>query len=173
MHLTSAVMDDLSCTPPAATIGTSWQLVSDRVMGGISHGTMVREVIAGRPAIRMLGEVSLENNGGFVQIALDLTPDRRAIDASAWRGIELDIFGNGEKYSVHLRTDYLARAWQSYRHSFDAPARWQTVQLVCADFAPYRTETALDTHCVRRIGIVAIGRVFSAAVAIGGLRFLA
>jgi hypothetical protein len=35
-------------------------------MGGVSNGTMVREQVAGRPAIRMRGDVSLENNGGFV-----------------------------------------------------------------------------------------------------------
>jgi Complex I intermediate-associated protein 30 (CIA30) len=42
-------------------------LFTDRVMGGVSNGTMVRETVAGRPAIRMRGDVSLENNGGFVR----------------------------------------------------------------------------------------------------------
>jgi hypothetical protein len=51
----------------------------------------------GRPAIRMQGNVSLENNGGFVQIAIDLSPDGKALDASPWRGIELDVFGNSEE----------------------------------------------------------------------------
>ena len=35
---------------------------------------MVRDAIAGRSAIRMRGDVSIENNGGFVQIVLDLSP---------------------------------------------------------------------------------------------------
>ena len=30
-------------------------------MGGLSNGSMMREVVAGRPAIRMRGDVSLEN----------------------------------------------------------------------------------------------------------------
>jgi hypothetical protein len=78
----SAVIDDLSREPPVSAIGTRWQLFTDRVMGGVSNGTMVRETVAGRPAIRMRGDVSLENNGGFVQIAIDLAPDGKAVDAS-------------------------------------------------------------------------------------------
>ena len=61
----------------------------------------------------MRGDVSLENNGGFVQISLDLAPDGHAVDASAWSGIEFDVFGNGEDYGVHLRTADLSQPWQS------------------------------------------------------------
>ena len=120
MRLTSPVIDDLSRDYPAAAIGTTWQLVTDRVMGGVSNGTMLRDTIAGRSAIRMHGDVSLENNGGFIQIALDLAGDSGTVDASAWRGIELDVFGNGETYGLHLRTPDLTRPWQSYRQSFKA-----------------------------------------------------
>src|SRR6476661_7117755 len=46
--------------------------------------------------------------------------DGGVVDASAWSGIELDVFGNGEEYGVHLRTDALTRPWQSYRQIFTA-----------------------------------------------------
>jgi hypothetical protein len=75
LSVMSAIIDDLSREPPVAAIGSKWELLTDEVMGGVSKGTMVRDVIAGRAAIRMRGDVSLENNGGFVQIALDLSPD--------------------------------------------------------------------------------------------------
>ena len=39
-----------------------------------------------------------------------------------------------------------------------------------SSFAPHRTEIPLSVHLLRRLGIVAIGRVFSADVAIGGIR---
>ena len=107
MSQKSAIIDDLSREPPLSAIGSRWQLFTDQVMGGVSNGTMVRETVAGRPAIRMRGDVSLENNGGFVQIAIDLSPDGKAVDASPWRGIELDVFGNSEEYSIHLRTEDL------------------------------------------------------------------
>jgi hypothetical protein len=113
MSVTSAIIDDLSREPPIAAIGSNWQILTDQVMGGVSKGTMVRDAVAGRPAIRMRGDVSLENNGGFIQIALDLSPDGELVDASACSGIELDVFGNGEDYGVHLRTKALTRPWQS------------------------------------------------------------
>ena len=96
MLVTSAIIDDLSREPPVAAIGSQWRLFTDQVMGGVSKGTMVRDTVA-RPAIRMRGDVSLENNGGFVQIVLDLSPDGGAVDANGWSGIELEIFGNGEE----------------------------------------------------------------------------
>lgn len=170
--VSSAVIDDLSREPPLATNGSRWRLVTDQVMGGVSNGTMVRGVVAGRPAIRMRGEVSLDNNGGFVQIALDLSSDGAAIDASAWSAIELDVFGDGEEYGLHLRTDALTRPWQSYRQIFRAYAEWRTICLSFAEFLPHRTEVALDTRRLRRLGVVAIGRVFAPDLALGGLRFM-
>lgn len=166
----SAIIDDLSRDPPMSAIGTRWQLFTDRVMGGVSNGTIIREIVAGRPAIRMQGDVSLENNGGFVQISLDLAPDGESVDVSAWSGIELDVFGNGEEYSVHLRTSDLNRPWQSYRQSFRTDPQWQTISFRFQDFVPYRTDVALDTRRLRRLGLVAIGRAFSADLAVSGVR---
>jgi hypothetical protein len=168
-----AVIDDLGHEPPLSTIGTCWQLFTDRVMGGVSNGTISREMVVGRPAIRMRGVVSLANNGGFVQIAIDLMSDGKAKDASDWVGVELDVFGNGEEYNIHLRTEDLTQPWQSYRQSFRAGPQWQTVQFRFQDFVPYRTDIALDIRRLRRIGIVAIGRAFSADVCVGGLRYMA
>ena len=172
MNVKLAVIDDLGREPPVSTIGTRWQLFTDRVMGGVSNGTMEREMVAGRPAIRMRGDVNLENSGGFVQIAIDLMPEGKAKDASNWAGVELDVFGNGEEYNIHLRTDDLTQPWQSYRQSFRAGPQWQTVQFRFQDFTPYRTDIALDVRRLRRIGIVAIGRAFSADICVGGLRYM-
>ena len=173
MLVTSTIIDDLSREPPIAAIGSRWHLVTDQVMGGVSKGTMVRDAIADRAAIRMRGDVSGENNVGFIQIALDLSPDGGVVDASPWSGIELEVFGNGEEYGVHLRTDALTRPWQSYRQIFTAYAEWRTVPLPFDHFVPYRTDVLLDTHRLLRLGVVAIGRSFSSDLALGGLRFMA
>ena len=101
-----------------------------------------------------------------------ISPDGGVVDASAWDGIELDVFGNGEEYGVHLRTDALTRPWQSYRQSFMADAEWRTVLLPFDQFVPHRTVVLLDTRRLRRIGVVAIGRPFSCDLALGGLRFM-
>jgi hypothetical protein len=167
----SPIIDDLSREPPIATIGTNWQLFTDTVMGGVSRATMARETVEGRAAIRLRGNVSLENNGGFVQISLDFRPDGGPIDASSWSGIEVDVFGNGEEYGVNLRTTDLTRPWQSYRQTFRAVSHWQTVRLPFESFVPNRTDIPLDVHRLRRLGIIGIGREFFADISIGGLRF--
>ena len=45
MQLAARSNDDLNRDDLFATIGTRWQLVTDRVMGGVSDGTL-----AGRPS---------------------------------------------------------------------------------------------------------------------------
>ena len=46
------------------------------------------------------------------------------------------------------------------------------MQLLFDHFVPHRTDVLLDTHRLRRIGLVAIARAFSADLALGGLRFM-
>jgi len=167
------VIDDLSEPPPRSSNGASWQLITDGVMGGVSSGTMQREEVQGRKAIRMQGDVRLENNGGFIQIALDLAPGGIPVDASDWSGLEIGLIGNGESYNLHLRTADGMRPWQSYRQAFVVPQTWQTYRLPFAQFEAYRIDAKLDLTLLRRIGIVAIGRAFHADIAIGGVRFFA
>jgi hypothetical protein len=171
MSEAARIIDALDRPHPAATNGATWALISDRVMGGVSSGRMTRETIAGRAALRMQGAVSLDNDGGFVQVALDLAPGGAAVDASAWSGVELDILGDGELYNLHLRTTDVIRPWQSYRTVFAAEPTWRTVRAPFAAFAPHRIEAPLDPRRLRRLGVVAIGRAFRADIAIGGARF--
>ncbi|WP_068115858.1 CIA30 family protein [Tropicimonas marinistellae] len=165
------VIDDLRFAPPMAVTGNGWVLVSDRVMGGVSAGTMSRELVAGRNAVRMRGDVSLENNGGFLQVALDLGEAGDEVDASRWTGIRIDVFGNDQTYNLHLRTSDIRRPWESYRQSFRAPPTWTTVHFPFSEFAPHRTERPLRLERLRRIGIVAIGRAFEADLSISDVRY--
>lgn len=167
----SAIIDDLSRPFPEAAVGTRWQLVSDSVMGGVSAGRMTPVVVSHRPAIRMQGTVSLENSGGFLQIALDLASGGRAVDASDFRGIAIDVLGNEEAYGLHLRTSELTRPWQSYRAGFMTKAAWTTWHVPFVDFVPHRTDMPLDTARLRRLGLVAIGRSFTADLCVAGVRY--
>ncbi|MQX35711.1 CIA30 family protein [Roseospira navarrensis] len=171
MPVAPEIIDDLSWDAPWAAIGNRWGLVSDQVMGGVSDGRMTRETVAGRTALRMTGRVSLENNGGFLQLALDLGDAGAPVDARRWTGIRLDVVGTGETYNLHLRTSDLQRPWQSYRQSFRAPSTWTTVRLPFEGFTPHRTDAPLDLSRLRRIGIVAIGQAFQADIALADIRF--
>lgn len=173
MTTMNSIIDDLTPPHPSAANGAAWEMISDCVMGGVSHGTMTREDVRGRPALRMQAKVSLENNGGFVQMALDLDPHGDTIDASQWSGLELDVIGNREAYNLHLRTADVVRPWQFYRASFRPVPEWRTIRLPFTDFTAHRIDAPLDLSRLRRIGIVALGRSFEADIAIGRIRFFA
>jgi len=170
-HATAAVIDDRCTGDRRTALGTRWELLTDTVMGGVSAGRLTAVEIDGRAALLLEGEVRLDNNGGFIQMAFDLEPDGGPVDAAGWTGLELDVHGNDQVYAVHLRTMAVSRPWQSYRQSFVARPTWQTLQLPFDSFEPHRLETPFDPASLRRIGLVAIGRAFQAALALGGLRF--
>jgi hypothetical protein len=171
MATSDGIIDARDGEMPCATIGTRWELIADRIMGRRFLRRDTREPVAGRLALRMRGAVSLENNGGFVQVALDLAPDGGVVDVSPWAGIEIDLFGNGERYNLHLRTADVVRPWQSYRAEFIATREWRSVRLPFATFEPHRVDAPIDLARLRRVGIVAIGRAFTADVAISRLQF--
>lgn len=163
-----AVLLSLEPSDPASARPDRWRLFSDRVMGGVSAGDTEITDRDDRRCLRMHGDVSLENNGGFIQVASDITASER----QAFRdgdGIELVVYGNGEHYNVHLRTDAMRYPWQSYRASFNAHPRWQSLRLPFASFEPHRIEGDLKPDTVRRIGVVAIGRAFAADLCVAAV----
>jgi hypothetical protein len=156
--------------PSDMNLDPNWEFVPDAVMGGISEGGMTRETYQGREATVLRGDVSLDNNGGFIQIAFNLRSDGAGVDASAWDGIELDLCGNGETYDIRLRTDQLARPWQSFRTEVQATRQWQPVRIPFRTLVARKTEATFDPQSLRRIGILAIGREFQAEIAVAGAR---
>jgi len=165
------LIDDFTDPELTSNLGTSWRGVSDRVMGGVSEARVTHRVDDGQPSLALGGDVRLENNGGFIQAALDLAPATQTFDASDYRGLRLLAQGNGEAYSVHLRTPDAARPWQSYRAHFVADAQWRSIDLPFAEFTPYRLDQPLDTRRLKRVGIVAIGRTFTADLKLARLEF--
>jgi len=164
------VIDDRRSGDYSTGKGGDWRLVTDTVMGGVSNGQLTVEEIDGRPCLRLRGEVRTENNGGFIQAALDLETSR-VRDASAFDGVVIDVYGNGETYSLHLRQDGLWLPWQAFRASFTASPEWQTHYLPFAQFQPHKTSASLKRDRLKRIGVVAIGRAFSADLCVGRIGY--
>jgi Complex I intermediate-associated protein 30 (CIA30) len=164
------LIDDRQSGDLRSTLGTQWRLITDDVMGGVSRGMLGLDRREGRDCLRLQGELSLENNGGFIQAALELSPSG-TLDASAYAGVELDVCGNGEAYNVHLKTRRIRLPWQHYRASFMAEPGWHTVRVPFAAFEGYRIDTAFDPARLQRIGIVAWGRAFTADLCIGRVAF--
>ncbi|MEL7116820.1 MAG: CIA30 family protein [Pseudomonadota bacterium] len=130
----------------------NWTYVADGVMGGVSQGTAAHV----DDAIRLRGNVSTENNGGFIQV--------RSRFEEAWPAeaseLQLEVKGNGEPYYVFLRTRGLTRPWYSYRASFLAPDDWSIVALPLSEFVAARPEMpqSFTPDEVISIGLVAYGR---------------
>jgi hypothetical protein len=164
------VLDDRRGGNLYANNGACWRAVTDAVMGGLSDARLRPAVIEGRPCLRLSGEVSLLNNGGFLQASLDLD-QAGALDARGYAGVEIDVFGNGDSYNLHLRTRDTRVVWQSYRAGFVAAPQWHTLRLPFADFIPHRIDQPLDTGSLRRLGLVAIGREMRADVCIARVSF--
>ena len=145
------LLDDFSRPDGRSALGTAWRAFTDQVMGGVSTQSVGRETVEGEPALRLRGEVRLDNNGGFVQVALDLGGPR---DASAFEGLRLRVRGNGERYAVHLRSRDTRLPWQYYEAAFTAGPQWSEVELPFDDFAPQALRTPLDRRALLSVGIV-------------------
>ncbi|MEM8542118.1 MAG: CIA30 family protein [Pseudomonadota bacterium] len=141
-----------------------WRFVSDRVMGGVSDGSVQYLTGSEGAFARLEGQVSTANNGGFIQFRRDINS---AFPASS-NGLKLRVRGNGQKYYVHLRPAEARRPWHFFQASFEAGPEWQNVKLDWSDFSPQGDTTMIfDQSMVTSIGIVAYGADYSAQVDVG------
>jgi hypothetical protein len=67
------------------------------------------------------------------------------------------------------------RQFASYRATFRVSSdEWTTVRLPWSQFAGYgpgASEIPLDITCLRRLGVLAIGKEMDVALAVSGVRF--
>jgi len=160
------LIEDFTREDGRSARGTEWQAFTDRVMGGVSRGAAARDTVAGRRCMRLQGEVSLENNGGFIQVALPLRQDGQALDASEFAGIRLTVRGNGEGYFVHLRTRDTRLPWQYYQAGFATEGEWRDIDIPFTAFRAESLRSPLDRSRLERLGIVAAKKAFTADVAV-------
>lgn len=145
----------------------SWRMFTDRVMGGVSDGEQAVTEVAGRPALRLTGMVSLANNGGFVQSAF--TP-RKTLDGRPYAGLRLAVNGNGEEgYYVFLRTRATFMPWSFYSAPIPATTEWTDVEIPWSAFKRNSVWVDLNPGHIRQIGIVAYAREMQADIALASL----
>ena len=167
----SFLIDDFSREDGASAFGPAWRMFTDRVMGGRSDAVSGIETIEGRRGLRLRGRVSLENNGGFIQMALSLARNGASFDAREFKGVRAWVRGNGRTYHVHLRTPQTNLPWQYYSAAFKAGTAWKPVEIAFDRFAPENLRAALDIGHLERIALVAIGEEFEADIALSRLEF--
>ena len=159
MRNQSGVPDEEFCESGNA----KWCFVTDKVMGGISEGSLEFKKESDTYFYRMTGDLSLENNGGFIQFRTKIEDHPRG---KSFKGIRLRVRGNNNEYSVHIRTKYLFLPWQYYESTFQATEEWTTVELPFTTFkkSNFYQPSDVSSQDIKTIGIVAIGREFKAQI---------
>lgn len=150
----SLLLEDFSATG-SSSYGTEWKFYSDQVMGGVSEGTATSIKTDQGKGMRLEGTVKLDNNGGFIQVALPLKKGWSSLDASDFKGIRIRVQGNGEPYAIHLRSNQTFLPWHYFAATFETTGEWQTIEIPFKDFKPDKGKKTLNTKKLKRIGIVA------------------
>lgn len=166
MSRSPLVLDDFSEAAPDAV---SWTVFTDRVMGGVSEAQAHLAIVHGRRALRLQGRVSLERNGGFVQMARPLGQGATPLDASGTLGLQLDVCGVPGPYFVHLRTVHTRAPWQYYRAPLPVTAEWRSVHVPWSVFTPGGLGQPLDVRGLLRLGVVGGTAAFDADVSLARL----
>jgi hypothetical protein len=165
------LVDDFN-NPKISSFGTSWRLFTDQVMGGVSTANRSWSTQGGESFVRLRGDVSLENRGGFVQIALPLSKDRKSFDASGYSGVRIRVKGNRNSYFVHLKSNQTVLPWQYFYAEFFAGPDWTDIDI---PFTAFRGEninrSSLNTDRLKQIAVVAAKRDFEADVRVSRIAF--
>ena len=156
--------------PGYTSQGNKWSFFTDRVMGGLSEGQAFTSNIDNTPCYQMTGNVTTENNGGFIQIRVVIEP---MIQAKQYDGIYLKVYGNNNKYSLHIRTPLTLAPWQYYSYSFVAKNEWLEIKAPFSSFEKsnfYQPKKLLNQN-IKSIGLVAAFDNFYADICLSEIRF--
>jgi hypothetical protein len=155
------LLDDFS--GQLSSLGTRWEGFTDQVMGGVSEMNARIESEGDNDFLHLSGSVSLENNGGFIQVRLRLDEKKRSFDASGYTGVALRVRGKDRGYYVHLRTIRTVFPWSYYAQEFPVSEKWTTVALPFSDFeAENIRSSGLNASKLTTVAIVAAKKTFFA-----------
>jgi len=166
------LLDDFTGDPARSSFGTSWRGFTDRVMGGVSDmQASVVDTDRG-PALRMTGQVRLDNNGGFIQVRLPLERDGQPLDATGFDAVRVLVRGDPGAYFLHLRTPDARRPWQYYRAMLAVDAEWTERIVPLNRFAGKSIGGALDLGPLTSIAVVAYGEAFDPRIELARIELI-
>lgn len=167
MPLTTQAQDamiNLPLSDPAR-----WDYFSDRVMGGVSQGRASFENRNGTPILRLTGQVSTANRGGFIQArqTLDSPPPEDAT------GVILSVRGTNAPYYIHLRTSRTVLPWQFYQAPFDVTDTWQDIRIPFSAFTAQGglLRNGFQNRALRSLAVAAYGRDHTADLSVRRVGF--
>ena len=146
-----------------------WYFITDQVMGGVSTGTYNYKKINNDNVVKITGNVSTKNNGGFIQVRRNLNN----INLKNAKNVEVIAKGNNEKYFIHLRTNFTLLPWQYYQHSFTVKKNFKNFILPIHNFkkSGFLLPDKISPKNIKSIGIVAFGRDHKAELTVKEINF--
>ena len=132
-----------------------WQFVSDGVMGGLSTGKLTFEKEGEVNFARLTGDVTTENNGGFIQFRANVSFDKTGDQGQMIKGVRLTGRGNGAKYFIHFRTSDNRRPSDYYSAEFQTGLEWNSIDLPFSKFKRSRFDNSilLSGNKIQSMGI--------------------
>ena len=163
------ILDKLE-TPGISSQGQNWAFFTDGVMGGLSQGKAIISKVNDVNCYHMTGDVTTENNGGFIQIRRNLND----VNLNNVKKVTIIAKGNDEKYFIHLRTAFTVLPWQYYQSSFVVENNFKSFVLPLSDFkkSGYLLPTRINPNNIKSIGIVAFGKDYNAELIVKEISFV-
>lgn len=154
--------------PKTNVFGNSWELITDEVMGGKSKGDFTIIENDNNFFYRLEGDVSTENNGGFIQFRSDVL-----IKDQPFRGIRFKVRGSGDEYFIHIRTSFTFLPWQYYSAKFETQTNWATIEIPFSELVKSHIfqPREISSESIRSIGFVAFGKDFTAKLDVNEIEF--
>ena len=148
---------------------SEWSYQADTVMGGVSDGSAKFNGNGSEKFIRLIGEVSTANNGGFIQVR-SLIPWEVAKGKT---GIKINVKGNGEQYYLHIRNSSTRLPWHYYHQGFKTTSTWREIKLPFQFFKKSSSvlRTLVKQSTIKTIAIVAYGKDHTADISVMSLEF--
>ena len=138
----------------------AWRAITDQVMGGVSN----LSVSHSEGVFFMKGNVSTDNNGGFVRLS-----NRIDISSNNFHGIKFKAKGNNETYEIHVTLKGIkVPPWSYFSKGFDVTNEWQEYEIFFEDLKRSSgiSTATMRAKNIRDISIAGYGKDFNVDLAI-------
>ena len=140
-----------------------WMAISDQVMGGESSGGIRQDCRVGSACTCLTGRTSLENNGGFLQMKLEIEPGEPLAE---YAGLFIELCGPAHDYNLNVKTTQLDKPWQSFRCTLPIAPQWTRFVVPYTQLSAHRTDAEFDPATMRSVAVIAIGEAFDVDVCV-------
>ena len=138
----------------------AWRPITDQVMGGVSDLSINHS----EGVFFMKGNVSTDNNGGFVRLS-----NRIDIDSNDFNGIKFKARGNNETYEVHVTLKgFKVPPWSYFSKGFNVTNEWQDYEIFFKDLKRSSgiSTASMKAKNIRDISFAGYGKDFNVDLAI-------